>query len=779
MLESPPQRINPIVFEKLTAKLIKNVGRNAKGAAGPSGLDANAWNRMLTCFKQSSDRLCEALAAVARCLCTDDLSEVDLSAFTAARLIPLDKRPGVRPIAVGEVVRRIICKAIMKVIERDVVLATAPRQVCVGVPSACEAAVHAMESLFGRPEVEGILLVDASNAFNSMNRAAAKHNISRLCPALSGVFNNTYAKPVRLFVTGGGEITSREGTCQGDPLAMAFYAVAITPLIQQLQNECPSTNQCWYADDDGAADKLVLLRRYWDKLVEIGPGFGYFPNAVKTILLPKPEHITEAKHIFAGTGIDIQSEGCRYLGGALGQQEFCSAYIKSMADRWCAQLKELSQIAQTQPQAAYTVFTKGLSAQWKYHIRSIKSQPEHFQALDELIDSCLLPALTGRDFSGPTAERVLLSLPANLGGIAVPIVGRCVDSEYQSSRKVTQPLVDVIAPEHKEHLFSPSTSKANTQVIPPTTPAPHDLPHAMKAIAACRRQLYEERTRRRKDQCEIAKNLEPQLTQQQRFIMSIAGEKGVSSWLTADPSLSTGTVLNKSDFRDAVGIRYGFPLDGIPASCVCGAGMTVDHALTCPSGGYPTARHDELRDVIADVVRCVCVDVETEPQLLPVADESLLGRSVNRSAEARLDIRARGFWTRQQEAFFDIRVTHLKANMLTVSEATKHLVANEREKKRQYGQRVNIIERGAFTPLVFSTSGMAAPECSRFLKDLVAAIVRKNKDLDYSHVMHTLRCKLAFCLLRWNVTCMRGCRASYNRSRNAAFVTECRMSAQH
>ena len=81
---------------------------------------------MLTCFKQSSDRLCEALAAVARCLCTDDLSEVDLSAFTAARLIPLDKRPGVRPIAVGEVVRRIICKAIMKVIERDVVLATAP-----------------------------------------------------------------------------------------------------------------------------------------------------------------------------------------------------------------------------------------------------------------------------------------------------------------------------------------------------------------------------------------------------------------------------------------------------------------------------------------------------------------------------------------------------------------------------------------------------------------------------------------------------------------------------
>ena len=163
--------------------------------------------------------------------------------------------------------------------------------------------------------------------------------------------------------------------------------------------------------------------------------------------------------------------------------------------------------------------------------------------------------------------------------------------------------------------------------------------------------------------------------------MSIAEEKGVLSWLTANPSLSTGSVLNKSDFRDAVRLRYGFALDGLPASCACGAEMTVNHALTCPSGGYPTARHDELRDVIADVVRCVCVDVETEPQLLPFSDESLLGNSVNRSAEGRLNICARGFLTRQQEAFLDIRVTHLKAALLTVSEATKHLVANEREKR--------------------------------------------------------------------------------------------------
>ena len=80
-----------------------------------------------------------------------------------------------------------------------------------------------MDRLFRQESVQGILLVDASNAFNSLNRAAALHNIPRVCPSMAQVFANTYTKPVRLFVDGD-EILSEEGTCQGDPLAMAAYS---------------------------------------------------------------------------------------------------------------------------------------------------------------------------------------------------------------------------------------------------------------------------------------------------------------------------------------------------------------------------------------------------------------------------------------------------------------------------------------------------------------------------------------------------------------------------
>ena len=105
---------------------------------------------------------------------------------------------------------------------------------------------------------------------------------------------------------------------------------------------------------------------------------------------------------------------------------------------------------------------------------------------------------------------------------------------------------------------------------------------------------------------------------------------------------------------------------------------------------------------------------------------------MNHAKEARVDIRANGFWTRQQEAFFDIRITHPKANLSTLVDVKKQLTAHEWEKKRSYAERINVIDRGVFTPLVFTTNGMIGRERSTCLKSLVASIVGKNVDLSYS-----------------------------------------------
>lgn len=120
--------------------------------------------------------------------------------------------------------------------------------------------------------------MDATNAFNSLNRKTALHNISYTCPPLATILRNTYSSPTDLFIEDE-SIPSQEGTTQGDPLAMSFYALATLPLIKRLPT---SVKQVWYADDATAVGTISNLRTWWDALASLGPSYGYFPNAAKT-----------------------------------------------------------------------------------------------------------------------------------------------------------------------------------------------------------------------------------------------------------------------------------------------------------------------------------------------------------------------------------------------------------------------------------------------------------------------------------------------------------------
>ena len=148
-----------------------------------------------------------------------------------------------------------------------------------------------MRDMFYTANCEAALLVDASNAFNFINCKAALHNIAILCLSLSTVLHNTYSATVRLFVSSKGEIPSTEGTNQGDPLAMAMYAL---PLIRQLCAHVPEGCQAWFADDATAVGPLSSLFQWWQHLSSVGPDFSYFPNAAKTVLIVKPENLAAA-----------------------------------------------------------------------------------------------------------------------------------------------------------------------------------------------------------------------------------------------------------------------------------------------------------------------------------------------------------------------------------------------------------------------------------------------------------------------------------------------------
>ena len=150
---------------------------------------------------EGSTGLCDAIAVLAKRLCTEFIDPLTIEPILANRLIPLDKGNGeVRPIDVGEVIRRIIGKCVTKVTKQDIVDACGSLQVCAGLTSGGEAAIHVMHSIFEADDTDAVLLIDASNAFNSLNRAAALHNTRILCPSISTYAINTYREPARLFV---------------------------------------------------------------------------------------------------------------------------------------------------------------------------------------------------------------------------------------------------------------------------------------------------------------------------------------------------------------------------------------------------------------------------------------------------------------------------------------------------------------------------------------------------------------------------------------------------
>ena len=169
-------------------------------------------------------------------------------------------------------------------------------------------------------------------------------------------------------------------------------------------------------------------------------------------------------------------------------------------------------------------------------------------------------------------------------------------------------------------------------------------------------------------------------------------------------------------------------------------------------------RHDAVRDTVADIMKDVCHDVHVEPQLLPVTGEDLPPETC-RADGARADISAVGLWQPLNRAFLDIKVVNPYAQTNAAMELGAMYRSHERQKKRKYNARIIEVEKGTFTPVVFSCSGVAAPEASRLLKTIALKRAAK-RDEKYCTTINFIRRRIAFDVLRTCLLSFRGKRDS-------------------
>ena len=310
------------------------------------------------------------------------------------------------------------------------------------------------------------------------------------------------------------------------------------------------------------------------------------------------ENATQA---FADTGIQITTEGKRHLEAALGFHTFINEYVGNKVHQWTEEVKWLAHVANSQSHATYAAFVHGLVGRWTYVLRTIPDIQD-LLPLEIAIQQHYIPALTGLPPCS-TVVRDLLALPARHGGLGIVNPTTLSLPYYSASEAITRPLVSFIVSQEAHPAMDSETIEATKKEV---------------------------RTMNRTTLAQQASNVKDQLPDNMKRHAELASEKGASSWLAVLPIGEHGFHLHKGEFRDALRLRYNWQLDNTPKTCSCGAAQfSVNHAMICHMGGFPTIRHNEICDITASLLTETYHNVATKPPFQPLNGETISARSAN------------------------------------------------------------------------------------------------------------------------------------------------------
>ena len=257
----------------------------ADTAPGPSGLRVQHLREATAAGE--ADALFQHLASVVGLLAQGQAYPAAAAAFAGARLIALPKpKGGVRPITIGETLRRLTAKCLMAHVREMARDHFWSAQVGVAVPSGVEAAMHITRSWVERhaQQVDHVLLkLDFKNAFNEVSRQNVLDNVQAHFPALARWTTWCYQHPSSLYFGRRILIPSAAGVQQGDPLGPLLFAAAIQPLAEQLQATMPFS--VFYLDDGVVAGDALSVSQGLQAIQQVARSVGLTLNLDKCELV--------------------------------------------------------------------------------------------------------------------------------------------------------------------------------------------------------------------------------------------------------------------------------------------------------------------------------------------------------------------------------------------------------------------------------------------------------------------------------------------------------------
>ena len=535
-----------------------------------------------------------------------DLPKDILPVMYGASLIAFSKpNGGVRPIAIGNTLRRLTAKAAAYSVKNILKAKLFPFQLGVSVSGGAEAIVHSARS-YCKSKMESsdpiaFLKIDFENAFNTIRRDTFLDTIRTEFPCLYPFLYQCYSDFSFLFFNNL-TLPSAEGIQQGDPLGPLCFSLCIQSLVSRLSSEY----NVWYLDDGTLAGDPEAVRADFSSILSEQDSLGLRINIKKCELsilgaAPSQNNIVSSSFLEQFPGMNLVTpQNLSLLGAPLfeeGIDNELNARLLALK-LTCSRLEQLDH-----HDALFLLKNVFFIPKFQYLLRSFPCHGHPIiKDLDLRMKNCL-EKITNCRLDSVTFTQA--SLPAKFGGLGIRRTSDiCLPAFIASSIKCTTIVEKLLSPSDIAHfsnlLFEATIAwkSLDPRLIEPVGDARHrqkswDLPLAHVVLKDIINEATDPTTRAR--------------------LLAVSSPHA-SDWLNAIPIPALGLKLENESLRIAVALRLGVQT-AMPYKCICGTSVegSATHGLDCRKIGGKHARHAEVNSILHRALQSAGVPSHLEP----------------------------------------------------------------------------------------------------------------------------------------------------------------------
>lgn len=589
-----PMPANPPIFT-ITPDIIDKVIKSFPigTAPGPDGLRVQHLLDVLRMLPANSPNdIRPAITRLINSIMTGRVPSFVPHQLSSSRLIPLNKKDGgIRPVAIGNVWRRLSAKVLNTLLQDKIRDHFKSRpQYGVGSPLGTESVAH-MTRLAFKENIKNpdyvFLQVDLVNAFNRVSRKSFFKKLQTHFPELLPFISLCYSKNPSLYVTGVDyPLESANGTQQGCPLSPFLFALVLSECIEEIKLDLPFG--AWYLDDGILGGNPKVVAHFFQRLLEIGPNYGLTVNTRKSSLC-WPSKSMVGSELFPNT-IERSQDGLVILGTPVGIDSYVKEHLQLKVKQAFSTIEKLPLL--NDPQIAFTLLSKcnGFS-KVSYFLRS--SPTSLTQEMTKEFDGKMMETLGSILGSHlPDSSQVQATLPSHLGGLGLRSTFLHAPAAFLSSINSCKPLLELTNPNALEFINAETTVAADllyTRVDPASERTLQTLKSQQSLSSAIDTNLHNKIIARATNTTKAR-------------LFSCAGSHGPLV-LNSPLSAARGFKLSPYEFNFFVSTRIGLPNFSNDNERCSKCGSPIDkfgyHFGICKTGDFNVSyRHNSVRNLL-------------------------------------------------------------------------------------------------------------------------------------------------------------------------------------